>query len=1366
MQHPTLIKTILSFGFLFNALFAQPTPDFLFQRIGLESGLPTEHVTAITQDSLGFMWIGTANGLCRYDGESIKTYTSDPADSSSLFSNHIQSLYTDQSGNIWIGAGGLNRYDAELDKFIRYQFTDLPNAKRALRFPHVMKEDQYGYLWIGTFGYGLFKLHIASGKIQKVDLGEHRRDSPIGRIIYSLFIDQEDSVWVTSSGRQLTVIDLKTERQVRHYWQDETDIQFLFNDSRGEKWLRRDRDRLKKLRLKKNGTVEITPFKGGVDYQGYGKVAEDLNGRLWLGTIEQGICIVNPESGRSYWERFSSAKSHSLSHNFIEDLYRDQDGNIWIATKNGISVYSHWSKQFKHYRHDTEDRNSLNNALVTGIKQAKDGTVWISTLFKGFCRFDPDNETFTRFEPFIPGTKSFWALDIFPDSKGQVWIAGNLQSGLNHFNVDNNTYVNYRHNRDDSTTIGSNGINQIYEDRFGKIWVATNGGGLNLFQPETGQFVRFQTNETDQHTPPSNNVTVLNQTNDSLLFLGTDFGIGVMHLPSLTVKRLKHAVEGSFIIHTLYNQKSEKRMWLGTNRGLYYFDLFSEKIRHADSSIGDLNEEVYGILEDDTGSLWLQLPDALMRYSPQNKNIRKYGRASGWIQNSAFESGWRHSAEKLSNGEMLFGGINGITRFHPDQILDNTEPSPVHISGFRLFYEPVTLDNNPRVSKESEERLLERPVRMTDNLTLNYYQNTFSFEFTTLDYTRRDAIRYAYKLEGFHADWVYPVGENSATFTNLSPGEYVFRVRGKNSDGIWNDSGDSMNILILTPWWQTGWAYATFILLALGALYLLWRMQTQRFMLNSQLQMRSFEAEKLKELDTLKSRFFANISHEFRTPLTLILGPIDSLQQKQPDTASTEQLGIMKRNALRLQQLINQLLDLSRLESQKMELQVQPGDLPGFLRGLIMSFASLAEQKKIKLLIDLPPQTKTSSYFDADKLEKIITNLLSNAFKFTPELGTISIKATIDKNLKLTVTDSGIGIAPEEQNFIFERFRQVESGLRRGYEGSGIGLSLVKEMVDLYGGEITLESEPGKGATFYVDLPVSREAFSDDVVHEAIIAPVHTEQSAILTSSTENLPADSKGKPDSTLPLILIVDDHQDVRTFIRRQLEDSYRLIEADTGLSGLEKSFDAIPDLIISDVMMPEMDGYEFCEKLKTDERTSHVPVILLTARAGDEDKLTGLETGADDYLTKPFNSAELLIRVRNLIASRETLRKHFLNDWLKRGEQLPVSSTEAEFLKKLREALDENLANEHFGIDQLADLLGIGKRQLQRKIRALTNETAGSLIRAARLEKAKHLLESNAGTVSEIAYDVGFNHLSYFARCYRERFGISPSDVRKNA
>ncbi|MEL6820128.1 MAG: hybrid sensor histidine kinase/response regulator transcription factor [Calditrichota bacterium] len=620
-------------------------------------------------------------------------------------------------------------------------------------------------------------------------------------------------------------------------------------------------------------------------------------------------------------------------------------------------------------------------------------------------------------------------------------------------------------------------------------------------------------------------------------------------------------------------------------------------------------------------------------------------------------------------------------------------------------------------------------------------------------------------LEGFHSDWIYPGNETTATFTNLSSGEYVFRVKANNSDGVWNEAGDSMSILILTPWWQTGWAYAGFVLLALGALYLLWRMQTQRFKLNSQLQMRSFEAEKLKELDTLKSRFFANISHEFRTPLTLILGPIDSLEQKQSDAASTEQLGIMKRNAIRLQQLINQLLDLSRLESEKMVLQIQPGDLIGFLRGLVMSFASLAEQKKIKLLIDLPPQTDTSYYFDADKIEKIITNLLSNAFKFTPELGIISIKGSIDDDLKLSVADSGIGITLEEQSLIFERFRQVESGLQRGYEGSGIGLSLVKEMVDLYGGKISLESESGKGSTFRVELPVSRRAFPDDVVSEVEMAPDRAEHSAMLIETPNKLPADSKGRIDTNLPLILIVDDHQDVRIFIRRQLEDSYRLIEADTGLNGLEKSVDAIPDLIISDVMMPEMDGYDFCEKLKTDERTSHIPVILLTARAGDGDKLTGLETGADDYLTKPFNSAELLIRVRNLIASREKLREHFLNDWLKRGEQLPVSSTEAEFLKKLREALEENLANEQFGIDQLADLLGIGKRQLQRKIRALTNETAGSLIRAARLEKAKHLLENNAGTVSEIAYDVGFNHLSYFARCYRERFGISPSDVRKN-
>ncbi|MEL6820127.1 MAG: two-component regulator propeller domain-containing protein [Calditrichota bacterium] len=743
MQHLTLIKTILSFGFLFTGLLAQPAPEFRFQRIGLEAGLPTEHITAITQDSLGFMWIGTTNGLCRYDGEAMKTYMSDPEDSTSLFANHIQSLYTDTRGNIWIGAGGLNRYDAERDKFIRYNFTDLPNAKRDLRFPFVIKEDRYQNLWIGTFGYGLFKLHLPTAEIQQVDLGAHRGNSPLGRIIYSLFIDKHDSLWITSTGRQLTVIDLKTEQQFRHYWEDETDIQYIFNDSRGEKWLRRDREPLKKLRLKKNGELEITPFQTNAVPKGFGKITEDLKGRLWMGTQELGAWIIDPKAGRSYWEGFSSVENSSISSNTVVDLYRDLDGNIWIATRKGISLYSHWDKPFKHYQHDTENVNSLNDAVVTGIKQAADGSVWVSTRIKGFSRFDPERETFTRFESFIPGTKVVWALDIFPDSKGQVWIAGNLQNGLVRFDVNRNRYTTYRHNQNDSTTIGSNGINQIKEDHLGRIWVATSNGGLNLLREENNRFTRFLFDENDLQSPPSNTITVLNQPNDSLLFFGTTRGLGKMYLPSLKIARVKHNVKGSFIVHALHFRDSDNRMWLGTNRGLYYYDKLAKAIFAADSDNSILNQEVYGILEDDAGFLWLQYDNALICYSPENNGVRIYDRGNGWIQSGSTESGWRHSLEKLSNGEMLFGGVNGITRFNPSDVRDNPKPPPVHITGFRLFYEPVTLENNLLIKERVEKKLLQKPVYMTEELILNHSQNTFSFEFTALDYVGRSAIEYA-----------------------------------------------------------------------------------------------------------------------------------------------------------------------------------------------------------------------------------------------------------------------------------------------------------------------------------------------------------------------------------------------------------------------------------------------------------------------------------------------------------------------------------------------------------------------------------------------------------------------------------------------
>ncbi|MGH1366457.1 MAG: two-component regulator propeller domain-containing protein [Calditrichia bacterium] len=1366
-----LLKTFL-FGLLyFTTTQAQilPNSDRSFQQIGPESGLPQEHVTTISQDSLGFMWFGTANGLCRFDGETMKVYFADPSDSSALSSSQIQSLFTDSNGNLWIGAGGLHRYNPAQDTFVRYSFSDLPDKGKSLRFPNTMAEDSAGNLWIGTFGAGLFKLHANSGSIEKIDLGVYNKESSsIGRIIYSLQIDNADTVWIASSGNQITSIDLKTNSQQHFFLTSNGDVQYLFKDKQGIKWLSASGTLLQRFEWDRNSNARLTQIFSGESSMSPTAILREEDGLLWLGTSESGILTHNPLSGKKQWHRSHSINPNSIPGNRIEDIFRDRDGNIWIATMNGLAFQSNWQKPFRHYKYSPEDPHSISDGLVTGVHEASDGKVWISTLYKGIAFFDIHENSFTR---LFEEQRGFWALGITADSYNNVWIAGNPATGLIRYRISDGDLKQFEHQAEDKSSLGGNAISKILEDSKRRIWIATNGGGLNLYDKQTETFRRFYHDKQNERSLGSNQITALVEQADSLLWIGTDKGLNSLDLTHFTIKRYSPDEESGSrknIIHDLALQSGNGNILTATPVGVMRYDMADQNYRPLSA---ELNQSAYGILEDADGNLWVQQYTSLARFDSQSREVRIYDRDDDWIQSGAFESGWRQALQRLSNGEMIFGGVKGITRFHPSEVRDNLSPPPVHITGFRLFYEPVTLRNNPTRGKDRKKRILQSSVITTQNMTLSHFQNTFSFDFSALDYSRRDAIQYAYMLEGFHGGWIYSGNENTATFTNLSPGEYVFRVKGSNSDGVWNELGDSMKILILTPWWKTGWAYTLWLLLGLAAAYLLWRTLTQRLILNNRLAMQSFEAEKLKELDSLKSRFFANISHEFRTPLTLILGPIDSLISNQEDSASREQLSIMKRNAFRLQQLINQLLDLSRIESQKMTLQIQPGDLVRFLSGLIMSFASFAEQKKIQLIVDIPTSVEKECYFDPDKLEKIISNLLSNAFKFTPELGTITVRGAFEQKssnntvFQLVVSDSGIGIAPEELEVIFERFQQVDSSSKRAYEGSGIGLALVKEMVELHGGHISVKSAPGDGATFRVNLPVSREAFPEDaiVASPAATEPLHLQQDVNLLKPA-NEPIAQTITDKSSMPLILLVDDHLDVRTFIRRQLEADYRLIEASNGLNALEKSFNAVPDLIISDVMMPEMDGYELCEKLKTDERTSHIPVILLTARAGEEDKLTGLETGADDYLTKPFNSQELLTRVRNLIASREKLREHFLQDWLKRGEQLPVSSTEAEFLKKLRSTLDAHLTDEHLGVDKLANLLGLGKRQLQRKISALTNETASSLIRIARLEKAKHLLENNAGSVSEVAYDVGFSHLSYFARCFRERFGVSPSDVRK--
>jgi signal transduction histidine kinase/DNA-binding response OmpR family regulator len=666
-------------------------------------------------------------------------------------------------------------------------------------------------------------------------------------------------------------------------------------------------------------------------------------------------------------------------------------------------------------------------------------------------------------------------------------------------------------------------------------------------------------------------------------------------------------------------------------------------------------------------------------------------------------------------------------------------------------------------------------------MELTYDQNFISFDFAALDFFSPKRIEYAYKLENFDEEWIYAGNRRYATYTNLDPGEYVFRVKAAGSDGVWNDKGDSMQFTIHPPWWHTPLAYLLYSVLGMGLLYSFRQYTLNRERMKNDLKIKQIEADNLHKLEEIRSRFFANISHEFRTPLTLILGPLEKFLESSGEHQNHSLYLMMERNARRLLNLINQLLDLSKLESGKLTLDAKPGNISAFLQPLAASFISLAESRNIDFQTCFM-HTDQNVLFDSDKIEKIVVNLLSNAFKFTPDGGTISFFVTLKENnasgtnvkqLEIIVSDSGIGLEKGEEDRIFDRFYQAQTSQHKKSNGTGIGLALASELVALHKGTIYVESEVGKGTKFTVCLPLNHNEhmsqhsglLTESFAGKAFNSPLEQwplDQQTIQNEETA-LAVDESGTGEK--PLLLIVEDNKELSAYIATHFQSHFQVTEASNGELGLQKAIHSLPDIIISDVMMPEMDGIELCKKLKTDECTSHIPVILLTAKAGETSKLVGLETGADDYLTKPFSGAELKARVSNLVEGRRRLRKAFSREVILRPAEVAITSADERFLERIMAILEANFMDASFTIESFEKEAGLSRTQFYRKMKALTNQAPGEFLRNYRLQKAVMLLKGGQGNVTDVAYGVGFNSLSYFTRCFKELYKKSPSEYLSN-
>ena len=794
-------------------------------------------------------------------------------------------------------------------------------------------------------------------------------------------------------------------------------------------------------------------------------------------------------------------------------------------------------------------------------------------------------------------------------------------------------------------------------------------------------------------------------------------------------------------------------IWLATGMGLVRFNRQSGIFTFYGDANSTVDVRAKSLIEDKDGNIWFPTFTMITMFNPRTKMYKNFAKNYGLNE---FYT-WAKTC-KDSSGNFYFGYYGGITIFNPDSIYSDNPAPPVVLTDFKFSDQSVLMDSSISVKK---------------NIELTYQQDEFSIEFSALNFLNSFKNQYAYKLEGFDKDWIYCGTRHQVTYTNLNYGTYTFRLIGSNSDEIWNKKGTSLTITIFPPWWRTTWAYISYGFFFVFTLYGLRRYELNRVKLKNKVKMDEAVLKEREETDKMKSRFFSNISHEFRTPLTLILGPAEKINSKTSNDIVKDS-EIIKKNSKRLLQLVNQLLDLSRLEAGKSKLETTKNNIVSFVKGIALSFESLSEEKDITLKIESEKEY-IEVYFDKEKMIKILTNVLSNAFKYTPEDGKITVlikeSSSVSKGVEIKIRDTGIGIPKEEIPKLFDRFYQVDSSFTKEYEGTGIGLALTKELVELHHGTISAESEMGKWTEFTLIFPIGKEQLKE----EEIVIEERSDKSVVRVDEdryfiTQNGNEESSNdlevnslKEDKTI--ILVVEDNYDMREYIKESLDSSYKVEEAVNGEQGIRKAVKFIPDLIISDMMMPKMDGYEMTRILKNDEKTSHIPIIILTARSGQENKLEGLQTGADDYLTKPFDIKELQIRIENLISIRKKLQEKFsrIENGTHKAVEKKLSSIDEKFIAKVTEIIEKHISEEEFSMEDLGKELGMSRMQIYRKLKALTGKSASRYIKSFRLVKAKEILNEGNENISEVAYSLGFGSPAYFSRCFKEEFGYPPSEFK---
>jgi signal transduction histidine kinase/ligand-binding sensor domain-containing protein/DNA-binding response OmpR family regulator len=1318
----------------------------------------------ILQDHLGFLWIGTANGLNRFDGINVHSYEYDPKDTTSLSNNNIRKIAEDQTGDLWIATEfGLNRYSRDKDKFTRYYF--IPGDANSISNNLIsdVLVDTEGNIWIAAGDLCLFRPEANDFiRIPALSPNANNDRDPYHNFIYQ---DNAGLIWfgywkdLFLLNKQRMQLELILDGNKYFSSHKTWHLHEMLQDKDGSYFLATNQAGLLRFEYRKNRPVKPERFKDEIgNNQRFSDfrilaIFIDCNNYLWISCENLGLVLLNP--AREIIKRFYNkpGDSHSLGGNSVWSVFEDRDQRLWFGIWNaGVDYIDPYTVRFDQYQ-SAQGTNSISNNIVNDFVEDEAGNLWIATDGGGLNYFDRQKNTFTSYKhnPRNPNSLGSDAvLSICFDNADRLW-AGTWNGGITILSKDKETYT---HLNTTNSGLTSNDVFDVLYDGEDKMYIATYRGGLNIFNLKTGNWETFTPNLEDKNSISSNSVFMLFKDRQNSIWVGTlSDGLELFHRDKNGLGYFTHyqfnALDSTSIsdnkIHSTY-QDSKGQIWIGTSNGLNLMNRETGTFSVLGKAQDLPTNYISGITGDETGSLWLSSLKGITRIDASLKKIQHYGVTDN-LNGNQFN---RNAVYKTSAGEILFGGTNGFNIFNPENIKTNPHAPAVVLMDFKISNESVAINENS---------VLKKHISVTEDLVLSYKHSVFSFEFVALNFTHPEKNQYAYMMEGFENKWNYSGTRRMATYTNLNPGDYTFRVKAANNDGIWNDTGISLNITITPPFWRTWLAYLLYALFVISIFYAIMRYNLSKERLRHDLELEHLKLEKLSELDKIKSRFFTNVSHEIRTPIMLILGPLENMLKKEPISKNIKsKIQLIVRNAKRLSRLLNQLIDFYRSEAPDMDLNLSKNDIVSFVNNIYLSFKEYAKSRQIDFRFTSNLKFG-NTWFDPDKLDKIIYNLLSNAFKFTPDKGSVSLSLCyhsvgkeLNNYIEIVVKDNGIGIPEPQLEKIFERFYQVDSEDTEHPAGFGIGLHLTHEMVELHQGRISVNSAEGKGTTFIIQLPVDTIEFEVEGSH---LENIEADQLQAVTIN------DPKSHVDGTPPLILFVEDEHDVQSYLKDIFVDKFKVISAYNGDDGYKKAMEFIPDLIISDIIMPKMDGYQLCEKLKSDEQTSHIPVILLTVKSEAEQKLKGIKLGADDYLPKPFNSEELLVRVYNLLETRRKLRASFKKQILLEPKDISVLSLDEKFLLHVKQEVEKYISDWRLDADRLAKEVGISRIQLYRKLKGLTGQTVHEFIRTVRLKRATQLLEQGKMRVTEIAYHVGFNDLNYFSRCFRKQSGKSPSE-----